>query len=230
MAKVKTGKKGLFGKTIITPVGRLVFPSIAKPKPFQEGQAKKYSCHLVVNQSPKLDELINEIIKLRTEYFKSDSSDIYLPFEKGEDVLKKIAEPSDQTVVLYSDRVRLIAKGSEDKEPPKCYLADKSQMPRRSGSEEDLKRIDETFYPGAFVRLAVTPFTFVTGKNKGIGLILKGVQFYKDGDRLGGVDIDKAFDEGFSDDGDWESSSPDPWDSQNGQPVDTGVAEDDLPY
>lgn len=206
----KKGKRSVFGATLVTPVGRLCFPAIARPEAFQEGAQKKFSAMLVVNTGAKVQEILDEVKVVGEKAFgeKFLTKDaFYKPYMDGGAVLGRIEDPSETVKSLYSGRVRLIARGASDKEPPRCLLADKSQLPRRPGNEEDLKVIESTFYPGCFARIAVTPFSFDTGANKGVGLILKGIQFYKDGDRLGGADLDTAFSSEFGEDGHWEEDA-----------------------
>ena len=204
MAKSKKGKKGVFGSTIVTPVGRLIFPCVARPTPYVEGAAKKYSASLICKPSENLEKVVNEVNAVGVAAFGAEFSNrkIYnSPICLGAEVLERIDDPSDNVVQLYTGRTRLIARGNEDKEPPRCYLADKTQMPRRPGNEDDLKNIEQAFYAGAFVRLCVTPFSYhQSDKIQGVGMILRGVQFYKDGPRLGVADIGAAFDEEVSED------------------------------
>lgn len=204
-----SSKKSQFGKTIITPMGRLIFPSLSRATSFQEGQEKKFTATIVCNPGPKLDELGTEVRTVGQKAFaaKFEQPEYYKPICDGAEVLSRIAEPTENTMALYTGRMRVLAKGSENKEPPKCYIFTPgskvaSLLPRRPGNEQDLKAIEETFYAGCFCRLAVTPFSFVTGKNKGVGLILKGIQFIKDGERIGGANLDAAFEEDVADD-DW---------------------------
>lgn len=208
MAKGSRKKKQVYGKTTVTAVGKLVFPRIDKAEPFQEGQEPKFSAHVVCKtDTPKNQELIQDIeavgLKAFGEAWTTDPN-MYRPYMTGEKVVENIkangGEPSENTIALYDGHIRILAKGDGSKEPPDCYLADKSKLPRRPGNEDDLKNIRETYYDGAFVRLAVTPYSFNTGKNKGVALILKGVQFVKDGERLRGINLEDAFSSSIEED------------------------------
>lgn len=196
MAKAKKTSsifRANFGKTINTPTGRLVFPAIARPQAFKNSEPK-YSAMIVCRPGDKLNALWAAINEVGHKSFgpEFEGANFYKPILSGEEVMEKSEKAPES---LYAGNFRLLAKGAEDKEPPKCYLADKSLMPRTYGNEEDLKRIEAQFYPGCYCRLAVTPFSFNVGNSVGVGLIFKGIQFIKDGERLGAPDLEEVFGE-----------------------------------
>lgn len=210
--------KTVFGKDIVTPKGILMFPTIARPEAFQEGQADRYSATIILNKGDKLKALLEQIDEVGIKAFGDkykDAAVIRRPYLSGEEVIAKILDRhegddeyqiSEGTMKRYTDRVQLAAHGAGDKEAPKCYLAARSVMPRRPGNEADLQAIEQQFYGGAFVRLAVTPFSYVTGANRGVGLIFKGVQFVADGERIGGADLDSAFGTEVEEEGGWDEA------------------------
>lgn len=203
------GKKGVFGELFITPVGRLIFPAIDEPTGIKDmpNAPKKYSATLIVNSSPeiiKLEDAINTVGRAAFSDWDTKRDKYYTPLSSGAEVLEKINNPSEGTTSLYRDRFRIIAKGNADKDGPQCFLADKSKMMRRPGNADDLKAIREQFYAGSFCRLYVTPFSFNPGGNKGVGLILKAIQFYKDGSKMGIASVDDKLDTPFADEGPWD--------------------------
>jgi hypothetical protein len=210
MAKAKGSNKkkssSVFGQTLVTAPGRVMFPHFDVAVPF-ENNPPKYSGMLILKDSETLDKLQKEINDVGTkafgEAFLTDGK-YYKPIVTGEEVMAKSEKARAE---LYEGNFRLLAKGAEDKEPPKCYLADKSLMPRRPGNEDDLKSIAQQFYAGCYARFAVTPFSFNVGNSIGVGLILKGVQFVKDGDRLGAADLDSVFAEDFGSDYEFEDET-----------------------
>lgn len=208
MAKAKTNAKKealkkAWGKTHHTGVGRLIFPSIDEPTAFtdENGKAKgekKFSASVVVPPSDNLSAIMADIDAVGRKAFPDwdENQDYYRPIVTGESILERSEKANED---LYKGKFRILAKGAEDKDPPQCYLADKSLMPRRPGNVDDLKRIKETFYEGCYARLAVTPFAFRVGDSEGVGLIFKGIQFVKDGAKLGRVDIGQLFEAEFGD-------------------------------
>lgn len=106
---------------------------------------------------------------------------------------------------LYEGNFILTSACAGDKEPPTCYLADRTKMPRKHGVEADLDAIKAIFYPGAVCRLLVTVHAYEKSANShGVGLLLRGIQFLKEGRRLTGPDVDAMMSEEAGDDGDWE--------------------------
>lgn len=194
-------RKSHFGKTHVTNPGRLTFPELARPKAFKSGDPK-YSASLVLKPSDNLTALQNSILETGRLAFGDDylQSHLYNPIVSGEEIMERSPNAPE---FLYTGNFRLLAKGNQDKEPPKCYLADKSLMPRRPGNEDDLRAIEQQFYPGCYARMAVTPFSFDVGNSQGVGLILKGIQWIADGERFGQPDLDSAFSDPW-DDGDFE--------------------------
>lgn len=209
--------KELFTKTVHTSFpGRLNFAHIAKP-----GAAKKkdgttndpkYSCSLIQKVNPHTNALIAEIEQIGFERFgeKWRTSDVARrPYCSGEKIIEnykaKLAEQggdktiSEQMVHLYTGKVELKASGRADKDAPRCYYAVQGQrkpieMFRRPGVAEDLKLIEEKFYNGSYCSIAVTGMTYSQSNvSWGVTLILKGIKFIAEGDRLGAVDLEDAF-------------------------------------
>jgi len=221
MAKAGQGKhKQVFGKTIVTAPGRLVFPSIDAPSALEGQDKKKYQASLV--QKPEhADPLIKEIEEVGAKAFgaawsstektsdgREKRSLYFRPYATGEQVIAKIREKaadraeehneepkevSENVIKLYTGKVRIVARGDEKKNPPDCYTINKEKMLRRPGNEDDARNIKELFYPGCYAQLCVTPFSYVFGDKKGVGLIFKGIKFAKDGDRLDTIDVGAAF-------------------------------------
>jgi len=224
MAKGKKGGRNfrnVYGKTMVTPVGRLVFPRVARPEPFTDGAEEKFSASVVCKPSDRLNELLSEIQRIKALSF--GDAEVSMPTMTGEEVLELSEKASE---ALYAGKYRVSAKSAGDKEPPKCYLADRALMPRRPGNENDVQDIDRQFYAGAWVRLCVTPFTYHVGASKGVSLILRGIQFIKDGDKLGQADIDAEFAANEAEEGyEWEDEVGDTFcdDYESGEVADEPI-------
>lgn len=214
MAKSSNGKKkNVWGKLLTTPPSRLVFPAIGIAIPFREGQEARFKAQLVCNPGEKLTALIAQIeevgLKAFGEKWATDSK-YQRPYSTGEQTIANWQEahadkePSENFVKLYTGRFRLTTSCSGDRDAPECRLADRSLMPRRPGNGDDLKNIEQVFYGGAFVRCAVTAFSYVEGKNRGVALLLKGIQFIQEGARLGVENLENVFAEEAGEIGEWD--------------------------
>jgi len=184
--------KGHFGKDIVTPIGQLRFPQIAKPEAYKDGKPR-YSATLVLQDGNTAREIIKAIDDLAVKAFGKEAATAHKAYKLGPDVAADIKEASAATIEFYKDKIQLSANSREDF-PPVCVLANGNKMERRPGNENDLALIEEQFYPGALCRITATPYAYTMSKtNKGVTLIFKGIQFFADGQRLGGSDIGKAF-------------------------------------
>lgn len=205
----KNGKfKPEFGKTLKTFKGRLLFPSLANPTDFEGDGRMKYRCSLILKPSERMTEILEEVERVGTKTFGKDwgTPKCNKPILTGEECMERSDKCREE---LYAEHYRLTAsRGLESfqgkpLEPPTCYLADGSKMPRRPGNADDLKMIEQVFYPGALCVCAVTPFSYQKGKVQGVGLTLKAIRFMADAPRLSGEDVEglMASDE---DSGSWE--------------------------
>lgn len=209
-SNVGSASKGKFGKSFNTSPGRLVFPQLDKPESYEGGKAK-FSCQVVTADNERTQEIITEVNKIGVETFGEEwtktPDKFNKPFMTGKEVLDKIAskgkEITEGLTSLYTNKIRFSANANVETaqgkalQPPTCYLSKGEKLPRRPGNEDDLRAIAETFYAGAVGRMAVTVCSYAKGNTKGVKLILKGVQFLADGDRLGGADVDSMMEESF---------------------------------
>lgn len=203
-------KTSVWGKTITGIAGKLQFPQIAKPGPNPFNKDLAYSCHVICAPSDKLTQLTDEITSVRELVFKN--KEVHVPFEAGEDLVLRLMEAgktvTDATEALYKGRTVLKLKAQDGKEAPKCYEGP-NLLPRRPGNDADIQYIEEKFYAGAFVRIACTPFSYkMSASVQGVSLLFRAIQFAKDGERIGGVNLDAAFAEQFGDEGMWEEDEP----------------------
>lgn len=209
-------KQEIWGNIHTSFPGRLNFAHIARPgaAPKKDGgkpNEPRYSATLIQKVNDHTQALINEIEGMGLKRFgeKWNTSELaHRPYCSGADVLKrydsKLKEAgegklvSDSMVQLYTNKVQIQANSSPDKEPPACYVAQVGakpiRLPRRPGNEADIISIENQFYNGAYCTLAVKPFTYKQSDAVwGVTLLLCGIKFVKDGDKLGAVDLDAAF-------------------------------------
>jgi len=185
-----------YSKLLKTPADILVFPSLDKPASFKPGMTEQYKARLIVKEDDKLHEFFKEVETIgNLSWPKSwEEGQFDLPVISGVEIMAKAPKAKAS---LYQDRQRIAAAARADKGAPEMYLRDKSKLPRVT--EADLQRIKDTFYPGSICRFIVTAYSYVTGKNQGVALILKGVQFIADGTRLGGEDVASTLDDEIDD-------------------------------
>lgn len=183
-----------YGATIKTFPGKLIFPNVAKPGDFQGDNRMKFSASLILKPSERMTELLTEIDKVGSKSFSDwATGDYNKPVLTGEECMEKSDACRPE---LYKGNFRLTAKVGLESfkgkplDPPACYLADGSKLPRRPGNEDDLRMIEETYYPGCYCTVAVSPMSYSKGNVQGVGLVFKAIRFIKDGTRLTGADVE----------------------------------------
>ncbi len=219
-------KKSVWGDTIVGVPGKLQFPVIAAPGPNPFNSDLSYSAQLICSPSPALHKLLAEVVKVQQAAFAAGAA-VRLPWESGEELLARLAadgkEFTESTVSLYKGRTILRLKARGDKEAPKAYVG-KELAPRRAGNESDLKAIADQFYAGALVRVSASPFSYaMSGAVQGVSLLFKAIQFVRDHDRIGSVNLDAAMQEDFTDEG-FEGFEEEPFAS------DSSADGDDIPF
>jgi hypothetical protein len=154
---------------------RLSFPEITKPKAFQEGQTPKYQATFLLNPSDKegaaqIKMLQQEIKAVLTEHYGKDiPKGIKLCLKDNAKEEKEYAGYEGQWFVSTSNTARPGLAGRD---------------PRIPLNAED---IEELFYPGAVVNGTLTLWVQDNQYGKRVNANLRGIQFVKNGERLGGV-------------------------------------------
>jgi len=191
-------------KVLTTPAGRLVFPALNEPSSYQGGKPY-YQGTLVIPNKSDMTAILKAVEDVGLQTFGKEwltDKSFNRPIVTGEQHLE---DHETAPGSLYAGTYVLKASSSTESQkgkplaPPDCYTADKAKMQRRPGVAEDGKVIEEMFYPGCICRFAVTACSYQTGKVAGVKLLLKGIQFVKDHDRLGGASLDEVWNDAVDD-------------------------------
>jgi len=157
--------------TVVTPVARLSFPVLFKPRKVNPDDAQaKYSATLLFDKaaqkSPEFEKLKDAVEAVIEERWGSDRpKKLKLPFLTVDDFDNVPDGYESDHVIVRTNTVQAPGVIDRDKQPVL--------------SEEDV-------YAGCYVRAAVHAFSWEhrTG-GKGVSIGLDHVQFVKDGERFG---------------------------------------------
>ena len=189
-----------FGTDFKTPIGQLRFPAIARAEAYKDSKPR-FGATLVLPESAKVKELVKAVEELAVLNFGKEASTVLKPYVTGIEYTDNMTDPSDNVKNFFKDKIVFKANSNLD-HPPKCVLQNGNVIDRIPGDETCLDVIEETFYPGSLVRLALTPLAYQMSKQlKGVTFLFKGVQFFADGQRLGGTDVAKIFADDFDTEG-----------------------------
>lgn len=164
----------------VTAAGRLSYPNLFTPRAANDQAAPKYSATLLI---PKSDTLTVDRIHSAIDAAVQDGVDRhvfkqpidpthskYPPLRDG-DLPNDSGEPRGPE---FAGHWFIAAKAGTQSKP---FVVDQQLQPI----------IDENdIYAGCYVNMAVQFFAYENSGNKGISAALVGVQFVKDGERLGG--------------------------------------------
>lgn len=164
----------------VTAAGRLSFPNLFVPRAANDQAAPKYSATLLIPKSDtatieRVQAAIDAAVKdgVERKIFKQqiDASQTKYPPLRDGDTAKDSGEPRGPE---FAGHWFISAKAGAQRKP---FIVDQQLQPV----------IDENdIYAGCFVNMAVQFFAYENSGNKGISAALVGVQFVKDGERLGG--------------------------------------------
>ncbi len=164
----------------VTAAGRLSYPNLFTPRAANEQAAPKYSATLLI---PKTDTATIQRVQAAIDAAVQDGVDRhvfkqpidpshskYPPLRDG-DLPNDSGEPRGPE---FAGHWFISAKAGAQRKP---FIVDQQLQPI----------IDENdIYAGCYVNMAVQFFAYENSGNKGISAALVGVQFVKDGERLGG--------------------------------------------
>ena len=164
----------------VTAAGRLSYPNLFTPRAANEQAAPKYSATLLI---PKTDTATIQRVQAAIDAAVQDGVDRhvfkqpidpshskYPPLRDG-DLPNDSGEPRGTE---FAGHWFISAKAGAQRKP---FIVDQQLQPI----------IDENdIYAGCYVNMAVQFFAYENSGNKGISAALVGVQFVKDGERLGG--------------------------------------------
>lgn len=150
-----------------TPLFRVSFPQVFKPKAFDEGSEPKYSITMLFAKDADLSELKRAVNKLKKEHFsRLDDEDVFTPFTEVKKKLRKGYEGYENTTPLTA---------SSNRKPKVIDV--------KTG---ELIIHPEDFYPGCYAKAVVNIYDFNKSVNKGISLGLVNLIKMRDGDPLDG--------------------------------------------
>ena len=168
--------------TLKTPIGRCCFPSLFKPKAFNDGDPEKFAVTVVFEEGADLKELVKAAEEAaQNKWGKDRPKNLRLPFRSTDEYDGKAGFEEPGTFVRFQT----------DRKP---------QVVNRRGDNCE----EEEVYPGCYIRVSCRPYAYDYKGNCGVAFGLNNVLFYDDGERLAGGSRAK---DDFSDDFDGETSS-----------------------
>lgn len=161
--------------TIVTPIGRLSYPNLFKARPSQDGGEPKFGCALILDPD-KIGPVREAILKCAQEKW----GDKALEGLKHGRLHNPLRDGNQREDEAYQGKWFLSANGKN-----------------RPGIVNHMNVVvtdPDLVYPGMYVRLNLTFFTFARPEKKGVGVGLNHVQLVGAGERLDNrVSADKAF-------------------------------------
>lgn len=172
------------GQKVITPLCRISFPRLDKPTPGEEGKADKYSACLVFTpellSDPAEKKLFDELQAAATKVIQEKWGSRAATLVQGDGFKKGFRK--DIAGKGYPEGSIYINARAEQKPGVVYGYAGPDGRPARMPDE----KIRETVFPGAVVRVSVTPFAFERKDNKGLSFGLNNVQFVRPDTRFDG--------------------------------------------
>lgn len=158
---------------------RLSFPTLAVPKPFEEGQEPSYDCSFLLDpKNPKHVEAINqlkaEVERGIKEVFGTKPAN-WKPIEfmaKGE------TKVSQKTGLPYDGYTGMVVVAAKNKKRP--------ALKGRDGVDLTPDEVSRIMYGGCYVNAIVSVWIQDNKYGKTARLNLDGVKFHADGEAFGG--------------------------------------------
>lgn len=163
---------------ITTPVGRLSYVHIFKPRAYQEGHDPKYSCSIIFNKS---DEALLAPIRAAFNQVLQEDFEGTLPYgASGAEYLMDgaVRYPGD---AYYADKLILNTSQQAERPPQVVQVIEGQPVPQAVTLPSDV-------YSGCEGKLLINFYGFQGGK-KGIACSLQAVCKTADGESLGGTGI-----------------------------------------
>lgn len=165
--------------------GRLSYPNLFTPRQANDQGKPKYGATLLVPKTDtatvqRIQDAIQAAVQdgIERRIFKGPidpSATKYPPLRDG-DSLTDSGEPRGDE---FAGHWFISAKAPGDK--PRPAVVDANVQPIMSEAE---------IYPGCYVNMFVEFYPYDQSGNKGIAASLRGVQFVRDGERLGGEQLE----------------------------------------
>lgn len=164
----------------VTAAGRLSYPNLFTPRQANEQAAPKYSATLLIPKTDTttvarvqaaIDAAVQDGVDRRVFKTAIDPAQSKYPPLRDGDKPNDSGEPRGPE---FAGHWFISAKAGTQRKP---FVVDQQLQPI----------IDENdIYAGCYVNMAIQFYAYENSGNKGISAALVGVQFAKDGDRLGG--------------------------------------------
>ncbi len=157
--------------SVLTPVGKLSFPSLFTARPPMDGKGDpRYEATLIITpdfqKTQAFKNLQQAVVECAKGKFGTKWKSIKMPFKKGSEVTWN--GPDDDDLII------------------KAWSKQKPGLQHKKGGVPVPLEDETDIYPGAWVRLDVTPFAYDNSGNKGVSFALNNVNKIQDGSRIDG--------------------------------------------
>lgn len=198
-------------KEIMIQDVRLSYPNLFKKVAFNDDKDPVFSAMFVFDDQGKVHKQVMSTLKgLLKEEFGDDAQSVW-----------KALERKGRTVVHNGEEM----EGKAGFSPEVSYLsAYNNTRPLVIGAgpkhKDPIAEEDGIIYPGCYGNAKLQFYTWKNGNGKGVGCELKGFQFTRDGEQLGGAtaataddfpDLDEEESAGSDWDGDDQEKDDDDW-------------------
>lgn len=154
--------KAVYGKKVITPVGRLQYAYLDKVNDHPEFGSGKYEAYILIPKTEDLSELIKSFNSLAKEAFP----------DKDPSTIKNRIEDGDTKPENWEGFAGCYAIKAKSKDKPELLNGLKNPISA------------DNFYNGCDVRFKLAPASYVLAGQPGITVYLNGVQKVADNDKF----------------------------------------------
>ncbi len=169
-------KKKIEGVVILTPMFRVSYPKLFKPGSVPGSDKLNYSLEMLFEKkTTDLSVIQKPVIKALQAKWGTDKTKypkgLRMPIKDGD-------KPDAEGSIRPEAKGMWIVRASSSADYP---------APQVVARDPDVELTEEgDVYPGCYARAELKAFAYDTAGNKGVKFILNSVQFWKDGEALGG--------------------------------------------
>jgi hypothetical protein len=167
-----TAPKPIPENMVRTPEARLSYPNLSRPRTGPGGGTAKYSCVLILPKSADLAPMKKALqAAARVKWADQIPRGLKQPFRNGSD------------------------KGDQEGYGPDVVFLNVSSEQQPQLFDGAKRKVDGGFFKaGDYVLAALSAYAYDKAGNKGVAFGLRGLQYVREGDRLGGgVDAGAIF-------------------------------------
>ncbi len=171
---------------ILTPVGRLSFPSLWKATAM-EGGIPQFSATLLFDekgqQTPEFQAMIAAATEVKVAQFGANyAAPLRSPFRNGEEKVRKQANEDGSVAYMdgYGPGIRFVRISSGEDYPPTVY------GPNKADGEIILPHDRKAIYAGSYCVAVVMAIAYDKGGNRGVKFGFSCLQKVGDGQSFGG--------------------------------------------